>query len=76
MDRMGYCLCCLNIFKQISECKRGGLIPCGRHTCLLIKKEDRMINSEKRKLLRDYYQSHILSGVADGGQGGEPPLAG
>jgi len=27
---------------------------------LPIKKKEMMINSEKRKLLRDHYQSHIL----------------
>jgi len=29
-----------------------------------------MINSEKRKLLHDYYQSRLLSGVTDGGARG------
>jgi len=45
----------LNIFRQISKCKRGDLVPCGRHPCLLIKREEMMINSEKLKLLPDYY---------------------
>jgi len=65
MGWIGSWLYCCNIFKQISKCKRGGLVPCGRHTCLLSKREDMMINSEKRKFLHDYYQSHILSGVTD-----------
>jgi len=47
------------MFKQISKCKRGGLVPFG-HSCLLIKREEMMINSEKRKLLYDYFPSHIL----------------
>jgi len=36
-----------------------------------------MINSEKRKLLHDYYQSHMLSGVTDGeeARGRAAPLA-
>ena len=28
--------------------------------CLPIKREEMMINSEKRKLLHDYYRSHML----------------
>jgi len=40
-----------NIFRQISKCKRGDLVPCGRHPCLLIKREEMTINSEKHKLL-------------------------
>jgi len=44
----------LNIFRQISKCKRGHLVPCGRHTCLLIKRAEMMTNSENRKLL--HYQ--------------------
>jgi len=55
MDRILIVL--LNIFRQISKCKRGDLVPCGRHTCLQIKREEMMTNSEKRKLL--HYQSHI-----------------
>jgi len=36
-----------------------------------------VINSEKRKFLHDYYQSHTFSGVTDGGtRGGAAPLAG
>jgi len=50
----------LNIFRQILKCKRGDLVPCGSHPCLLIKREEIMINSEKHKLLHDYYQSNIL----------------
>ena len=53
MDRILIVL--LNIFRQISKCKRGDLVPCGRHPCLLIKREEMMINSEKLKLLPDYY---------------------
>jgi len=50
----------LNIFRQISKCERGDLAPCGRQPCLLIKRVEMMINSEKRKLLHDYYRSNIL----------------
>jgi len=48
----------LNIFRQISKYNRGDLVPCGRHTCLLIKREKMMTNSEKRMLL--HYQSYTL----------------
>jgi len=58
MDRI--LLVLLNIFGQFSKYKRADLVPCGSHPCLLIKREEMMINSEKRKLLHDYYQSHIL----------------
>jgi len=50
----------LNVFRQILKCKRGDLVPCGRHPCLLMKREELMINSGKHKLLHDYYQSNIL----------------
>jgi len=43
--------------------KGRGLVPAAprfRHPCLPIKREEMMIYSEKRKLLHDYYQSHIL----------------
>jgi len=58
MDRILIVL--LNIFRQNSKCKIGDLVPCGRHPCLLIKREEMMINSERRKLPYDYYQSTIL----------------
>jgi len=55
MDRILSVL--LNIFRQISKCNRGDLVPCGSHTCLLIKREKMMTNSEKFMLL--HYQSYM-----------------
>ena len=66
-----YQYCYLNIFERNSKRKNGvpgpqkkvgarPLRPPVAPPCLLIKWEKIMINFEKRKLLHDYYQSHIL----------------
>jgi len=47
-----------NIFRQILKYNRGDLVPCGRHTCLLINREKMMTNSEKRML--SHYKSYTL----------------